>query len=51
MITKEEFLKKYNISRNLFEGSEMSWEDCCKIYDDFREKIEGHGQKGFQETG
>lgn len=39
MITKEEFLKKYNISRDLFEGSEMSWEDCCKIYDDFREKI------------
>lgn len=35
MITKEFFLEKYNISEELFESAEMSWEELCDIYEDF----------------
>ena len=35
MITKEVFLKKYNISEQLFQSAEMSWQDLNDIYDDF----------------
>lgn len=38
MITKEDFLKKYNISDELFQCAEMSWEDLCEIYNDFQSK-------------
>lgn len=38
MITKEEFLEKYNISDELFQCAEMSWEDLCEIYNDFEPK-------------
>lgn len=39
MITKDEFLKKYNIGRDLFANSGITWEDYCEIYDDFERKI------------
>jgi len=39
LIAKEEFLKKYNISEDLFRSAEMTWEDLCDIYEDF------HGNK------
>lgn len=35
LITKESFLKQYNISEELFQSAEMPWEDLCDIYDDF----------------
>lgn len=35
MITKEKFLKKYNITENLFLSAEISWDDLCEIYEDF----------------
>lgn len=35
LITKEEFLKKYNISEDLFLSAGISWEDLCDIYQDF----------------
>lgn len=35
LITKEAFLKQYNISDELFQSAEMPWEDLCEIYDDF----------------
>ena len=35
LITKEVFLKKYNISEQLFQSAEMSWQDLNDIYDDF----------------
>lgn len=38
MITKELFLKKYNISEELFESAEMSWDDLCDIYRNFESK-------------
>lgn len=37
MITKEEFLKKYNITENLFLSAGISWDDLCDIYKDFGE--------------
>lgn len=38
MITKENFLRKYNISEELFQSAEMSWKDLCDIYEDFTDK-------------
>lgn len=38
MITKELFLKKYNISEELFQSAGMSWEELCEIYNDFIKK-------------
>lgn len=35
MITKELFLKKYNITEELFQSAGMSWEELCDIYNDF----------------
>ena len=35
LITKEEFLRKYNISEELFISAGISWEDLCEIYKDF----------------
>lgn len=35
MITKELFLKKYNITEELFQSAEISWEELCDIYKDF----------------
>lgn len=37
MITKEEFLEKYHISEAEFREAEISWDDLCKIYDDYVE--------------
>lgn len=37
MITKDVFLKEYNISEELFQSAGMSWEDLCIIYQDFSE--------------
>lgn len=37
MITKEQFLKKYNIQEDSFLSAEISWEDLCDIYIDFGE--------------
>ncbi len=39
MITKEEFLRKYNISEALFQSAEISWEALCVIYEDFKGKV------------
>lgn len=36
MVTKEEFLEKYNIAEDLFRSAEISWEDLCDIQEDFR---------------
>lgn len=38
MITKEDLLKKYNISEEFFEDADISWEDLECIYDDFLNK-------------
>lgn len=35
MITKELLISKYNISEELIQNAEMTWEDFCEIYDDF----------------
>lgn len=35
MIAKELFLKKYNITEELFQSSGMTWEELCEIYEDF----------------
>lgn len=35
MITKELFLRKYNITKELFQSAGISWEELCEIYDDF----------------
>ena len=35
MITKEEFFEKYNLSEELLQSTEMSWEELCNIYEDF----------------
>lgn len=35
MITKEDFLKKYNITEDSFKVAEMSWDEFCIIYNDF----------------
>lgn len=35
MITKEELLGKYNISDELLESAEISWDELCEIYEDF----------------
>lgn len=40
MITKELFLKKYNITEELFQSAGMSWEELCDIYNDFNSKKE-----------
>lgn len=37
MITKEEFLKKYNITEELFLSADISWSELCDIYEDFSE--------------
>lgn len=37
MITKEDFLKKYNITEESFKAAEMSWDEICIIYNDFDE--------------
>lgn len=34
-ITKDEFLKKYNIDEKYFLSADISWDDLCEIYDDF----------------
>lgn len=39
LITKELFLKKYNISEDLFQSAGMSWEELCDIYNDFKKKV------------
>ena len=41
MITKEDFLKKYNITEDSFKAAEISWDEICIIYNDFDEN-EGH---------
>lgn len=35
VLTKEEFLEQYNLTKELFESAEMSWEELCGIHDDF----------------
>lgn len=35
MITKELFLRKYNITKEMFQSAGISWEELCEIYDDF----------------
>ena len=45
MITKELFLKKYNITEELFQSAEISWEELCDIYDDFVLKKDEKYQK------
>lgn len=35
MITKEALEEKYNISEELLQSSEMTWDDLCEIYEDF----------------
>ncbi len=37
MITKEKFLKKYNIKESSLLSAGISWEDLCDIYTDFGE--------------
>lgn len=44
MITKEDFLKKYNITEESFKAAELSWDEICIIYNDFDEnKIDKYG--------
>ncbi len=38
MITREAFMKRYNISEELFQSAGMSWEELCSIYEDFETK-------------
>lgn len=45
MITKELFLKKYNITEELFQSAGISWEELCDIYDDFTLKRDKKYQK------
>lgn len=40
MIGKDEFLKKYHISDDLFQSAEMKWQDLMDIYHDFKKKQE-----------
>lgn len=40
MITKEDLLKKYNLSEEEFEAADISWEDLEYIYNDFSHKKE-----------
>lgn len=35
MIAKELFLKKYNITEELFQSADMPWEELCDVYEDF----------------
>ena len=37
MITKELLLQKYNISEELLQSAEISWDDLCEVYKDFSE--------------
>ena len=45
VITKELFLKKYNISEELFQSAGISWEELCDIYDNFDLKKDEKYQK------
>lgn len=38
LISKEELLKKYNISEAAFKNAEIPWEDLVEIYNDFEKK-------------
>lgn len=38
MITKDAFLKKYNITEGLFNSAGITWDELCDIYDDFDKK-------------
>ena len=38
LITREAFMKRYNISEELFQSAGMSWEELCSIYEDFETK-------------
>ena len=42
MITKEQFLKKYCISEELFQSAEISWENLVYIYEDFSSKHDNY---------
>lgn len=44
LITKEEFLEKYNISKDTFIDADMSWEELGVIYKDFSEKTGRYGK-------
>lgn len=39
MITKKDFLEKYNLSEEELEAADISWEDLKYIYNDFSQKI------------
>lgn len=49
MIAKEKFLKKYNITEDLFLSAEISWEDLCDIYRDFGENKSDKYQRILEE--
>ncbi len=49
MITRELFLKKYNITEELFQSAGISWEELCDIYDDFVLKKDEKYQKIMEE--
>lgn len=49
MITKEQFLKKYNITEDLFLSADISWNDLCDIYRDFGEDKHDKYQKILEE--
>ena len=44
MITKEEFLDKYNISETTFINADISWEELEEIYEDFSRKSGRYGE-------
>lgn len=35
LITKDLLIEKYNISEELIQSAEMTWDDLCEIYEDF----------------
>lgn len=41
MITKELLIEKYNISEELIQSAEMTWDDFCEIYEDFSQNKYG----------
>lgn len=45
MITKDAFLKKYNITESLFNSAGMTWGELCDIYDDFDKKKDDKYQR------
>lgn len=40
LITKDQFMDKYNISQELFRSVGIQWEELCYIYEDFTNKID-----------